>query len=63
MKEDDNYCGFLCSDIIERQQTIINDIKDFAQYNEDFAQVMMLRIVKMCLGEIKEKVDSIAISQ
>lgn len=63
MKEGDPYCGFLCSDIIERQQKIIDDIKDFAQYNEPFAQVMMIRIMKMCIGEMKEKVDSIAISQ
>lgn len=47
MKENDTYCGFLCSDIIERQQAIIDDIKDFASYNPEFALVMFGRITEM----------------
>lgn len=48
MKENDDYCGFLCSDIIERQQKIIDDIKDFSEYNKDFALVMIGRITELC---------------
>lgn len=51
MKEGDPYCGFLCQDIIDRQQAIINDLKDFAEYNPGFAQVMIFRITQMLLNE------------
>lgn len=47
MTDEDGYCGFLCSDIIERQQAIINDIKDFSQYNREFAMVMIGKIIEM----------------
>lgn len=54
-QEGDTYCGFLCDDIIERQQEIINDIKDFAEYNQSFAMVMIGRLTEMLInggGEI-----------
>lgn len=54
-KQTDSYCGFLCSDIIERQQKIIDDLKDFAEYNPGFAQVMLYRITLMCLDQRQSK--------
>ncbi len=47
MKEGDDYCGFLCSEIIERQQEIINDIKEFSKVNPEFSLVMLGRITEM----------------
>lgn len=47
MKENDDYCGFLCSDIIERQQAILDDIKKFSEVNPEFALVMLGRITEM----------------
>ena len=46
MKEGDDYCGFLCSEIIDRQEAIINDIYEFAKVNPEFALVMLGKIVE-----------------
>ena len=51
MTDKDGYCGFLCSDIIERQEKIIKDIDDFEAYNPEFAQTMRFRILKICSNE------------
>ena len=45
MKEGDDYCGFLCSEIIDRQEAIINDIYEFAKVNPEFALQMLDKIV------------------
>lgn len=52
MKEGDSYCGFLCSDIMERQQSILKDIDDFAEYNPGFAQVMRFKVARLCAEAI-----------
>ena len=57
MKENDDYCGFLCSDIIERQKKIIEDIKDFAEYNPDFALVMLSRIADLCVRTLNSGLE------
>lgn len=54
MKENDSYCGFLCSDITERQQKIVDDIKDFSEYNPEFALEMMGRIMEIWIDGHKE---------
>lgn len=54
MKEGDSFCGFLCSDIIERQEKIMQDLNDFASYNPEYAQVMRQRVLKICLHEALE---------
>ena len=46
MKENNDYCGFLCSEIIDRQEAIINDIYEFAKVNPEFALVMLDKIVQ-----------------
>lgn len=65
MKEGDPYCGFMCGDILERQQKIMEDIEDFAEYNPEFAQVMRQKVLKICLEETinHHKENTIAISQ
>ena len=47
MKKDDNYCGFVCGDIIERQQQILDEIKDFSKVNPEFSLVMIGKIMEM----------------
>ena len=39
------YCGFLCSEILERQQEIANEVKDFSKYNPEFAKVMLRKLM------------------
>lgn len=46
MKENNDYCGFLCSEIIDRQEAIINDIYEFAKVNPEFALQMLDKIVE-----------------
>jgi DNA-directed RNA polymerase subunit F len=49
MKEDDNYCGFLCQDVIDRQTEILDEIKDFSNYNPEFAQEMIDKIINLSI--------------
>jgi hypothetical protein len=57
----DEYCGFVCSAVLERVQSILNDIDDFGKYNKEFAQVMRFKVTQMCLDSRNK--SSIAISQ
>ena len=45
MEDKRDQCGFLCSEIIDRQEAIINDIYEFAKVNPEFALVMLEKIV------------------
>lgn len=47
MKENDNYCGFVCGDIIEEQQAIIDKIIEFSKVNREYALVMIGKIMDM----------------
>lgn len=49
MKEGDGYCGFVCQDVLDSQQAIIDEIKDFSHYNPEFAIEMSRRIISMCM--------------
>ena len=51
-EQKDEYCGFLCSDVKERQQKIIQDIKDFAEYNGQVAWDVLSDIESMCSGAL-----------
>jgi hypothetical protein len=51
-EQKDQYCGFLCSDITERQEKILGDIIDFAKYNPEFAKVMIFKILKMSVDSL-----------
>lgn len=57
MKDGDPYCGFLCVDMIERQNRIMQDLNDFAVYNPGYAQVMRMKILKICLHETLNHVE------
>ena len=59
MKENDNYCGFLCSDIMERQEAILKDIDDFAEYNPGFAAIMRFRITQLCLDSRTKQIENV----
>lgn len=43
----DDYCGFVCSDIIDRQQKILDEITNFSEHNPEFAYIMHGRIMEM----------------
>ena len=50
----DEYCGFLCSDVKERQKAIIQDIKDFAEYNDREALRVLMDLYNMCAQGIAD---------
>ena len=41
------YCGFLCADVTERQQEIIDELAGLKQVNPEFCAVMTNRLLKM----------------
>lgn len=48
------YCGFLCSEAIEQQQQIIDELMVFSKYNPEFAQVMIHKLTEMLWKSEKE---------
>lgn len=44
---DEEYCGFLCEDITEKQQEIINELAGLKKYNPEFCTVMVEKLTKM----------------
>lgn len=40
------YCGFLCEEWLEKIDANINEIKEFAQYNKEFAMVMLGKAIE-----------------
>lgn len=40
------YCGFVCSEWLEKIDANINEIKEFAQYNKEFAMVMLGKAIE-----------------
>jgi hypothetical protein len=48
MTSQDNYCGFSCSDILQKIQEVCDEIKEFSNYNPEYSLVM--------LGKVMEKV-------
>lgn len=47
MQEEDTFCGFICSDVTERVQIIVQDIKDFSEYNPETALEVLGKLDKM----------------
>jgi hypothetical protein len=45
--QDDDYCGFVCSDIIEKEQEIVDEVNELSKVNPEFAKVMIERLTKM----------------
>lgn len=46
LKSDDNYCGFVCGFALEDIQKVLDEIKDFSQYNPGFARTMLDKIIQ-----------------
>jgi hypothetical protein len=44
LKSNDNYCGFACGFALEDIQKVLDEIKDFSDYNPEFALVMLDKI-------------------
>jgi hypothetical protein len=45
LKSNDNYCGFACGFALEDIQKVLDEIKDFAKYNPEFADEMLQKIM------------------
>jgi len=43
----EEYCGFSCSDIKEKQQVIIDELLDFNKYNPEYSLVMLGKLIEM----------------
>lgn len=42
----EEYCGFLCEDWLEKIDANIDEVKEFAQYNKEFAMVMLGKAIE-----------------
>jgi len=40
-----DYCGFVCGFALEDIQKVLDEIKDFAKYNHEFADEMLQKII------------------
>lgn len=40
-EEDKEYCGFVCSDVVEKAKEIRKELDDFAKYNPEEANVVL----------------------
>lgn len=49
MSTEKDYCGFLCSDMTEKQQEIVNEIAELRKVNPEFAAEFTGRMVEMLL--------------
>ena len=46
LKSDQEYCGFVCGFALEDIQKVLDEIKDFSQYNPEFAREMLGKIIQ-----------------
>ena len=44
-KAEGEYCGFVCGFALEDIQKVLDEIKDFSQYNPEFARTMLDKII------------------
>ncbi len=42
----DDYCGFVCSDVVEKAKEIRKELDDFAKYNPNEAEVVLGNVLK-----------------
>jgi hypothetical protein len=40
------YCGFVCGFALEDIQKVLDEIKDFSNYNPEFARTMLDKIIQ-----------------
>ena len=45
-KAEGEYCGFVCGFALEDIQKVLDEIKDFSQYNPEFARTMLDKIIQ-----------------
>ena len=45
MKSKDQYCGFVCGFALEDIQKVLDEIKQFSEYNPEFARTMLDKII------------------
>ena len=41
----DGYCGFVCGFALEDIQKVLDEIKEFSEYNPEFARTMLDKII------------------
>lgn len=42
----EDYCGFVCGYALEDIQKVLDEIKDFSNYNPEFANEMLDKIIR-----------------
>ena len=42
----DGYCGFVCGFALEDIQKVLDEIKQFSEYNPEFARTMLDKIIQ-----------------
>jgi hypothetical protein len=53
-KAEGEYCGFVCGFALEDIQKVLDEIKDFSQYNPEFAREMLDKIIQK-ISETREQ--------
>lgn len=42
----EQYCGFVCSEVVEKAREIRKELDDFAKYNPEEAEVVLGNVLK-----------------
>ena len=42
----EEYCGFLCEEWLEKVDACIDEVKEFGEYNKEFAMVMLGKMIE-----------------
>lgn len=56
---DEHYCGFVCGDVMDEQEHILDEIRKFGNYNPEFALVMLGKLssrIDACTKELQQRV-------
>jgi hypothetical protein len=54
LKSKTEYCGFVCGFALEDIQKVLDEIKQFSEYNPEFARTMLDKIIQKVNDSRKE---------
>jgi hypothetical protein len=54
----EQYCGFLCEEITEKQQEIVDEIAELRKVNPEFASEFAGRMIKMLVFALEDRPSS-----
>lgn len=58
-EKEKGYCGFVCSDVVDKAREIKAELDDFDKYNPEEAKVVRGNVLKALVGDdVKELIES-----